>query len=543
MNLKACSKHTLNPLMLLLLVLLVSACDNTPEQSIMRQGLVFCSEGNPDTLNPQFATSGIAFDAGGRTLFNRLVQLEPGTSTIKPSLAESWTISEDGLRYQFTLRRDVQFHTTKYFQPSRAFNANDVLFSFNRQRLQAHPYHFVSRRSYPYFDSMGLRELIIDIKKIHNYSVEFHLARPESPFLSILAMEFASIFSAEYAQRLLEEDQQELFDLFPIGTGPFVFVRHVQDSHIRFHAHPQYYKGPEKIKYLVFAITPEPSLRYARLTAGECDVMANPLPAYLNLIHKNKTLDLYQMTGLNIGYWAFNTTKPPFDDIRVRRALNHAINRQAIIHSVYLDSAEIAESPLPPSIWSHHTELPSYTYDPVIARKLLKEAGIEQLEIDIWAFNIQRPYNPDSVKMAELIKRDLEQIDIKTNIVTLEWSSFIHRVSQGQHQTALLGWTADNEDPDHFLTPLLTCDAAMTGSNRAFWCSKDFDGHLNSARKITDPNQRADLYYQAQETFKSEAPWLTIAHATQYIAARSHVKNLKQTPSGGVYFSGVYLER
>lgn len=525
------------------LVVLTMASCNRHEQAFSKQGLVYCSEGNPESFNPQLVTSGTSFDASANVLYNRLVQYSADHANIEPSLAERFTISPDGKTYTFYLRHGVKFHTTDYFKPSRDMNADDVIFTFQRQWLLNHPYYKVSGGRYPYFQSMALQRLITRIEKLDDYTVQFTLEHPESPFLATLTMGFASILSEEYASLMMARNTPEKFDQLPIGTGPFKFRAYQRDAFIRYLAHPDYWRGKEKISMLVFAITPDPSQRYARLRTQECHVIAHPLPAHLKLMKKDPNLVVYQKTGLNIGYWAFNTRKPPLDNMLVRQALNHAIDREFIIDSVYDNLAKVAKSPVPPSSWAHHADLQDYAYDPEKAKALLKQAGLEQgFTIDIWAMPVQRAYNPNARKMAELIQQDLRKIGVEAKIVSYDWGTFLTKVRNGEHQTALLGWTADNADPDDFLTPLLSCDAAKQGNNRAFWCDAEFDQLIAAARKTPDKEERTRLYRTAQELFKAKAPWLTIAHANQYEVALKSVKGLSILPSGGIIFSGVYRE-
>lgn len=505
--------------------------------------LVYCSEGSPETFNPQLATSGTTFDASSRQLYNRLVEFKIGTTDLEPSLAESWSISEDGLVYTFKLRQGVRFHRTKYFSPTRDFNADDVLFSFDRQRDKSHPYFNVSGGVYKYYEDMAMGSLIKDIIKLDDYTVKFILARPESPFLANMAMDFASIMSKEYADRMMVAGSPEKLDLQPVGTGPFMFTRYQKDAFIRYKAHPEYWRGKEKIDKLVFAITVDPSVRYARLRAGECHVMAFPLPADIPAMKKNTAIKVDEQPGLNIGYWAFNVNKKPFDDVRVRHALNHAINRQAILNGVFLGTGKLAKNPIPPSIWSYDDSTVDYDYDPDRARALLKEAGlVNGFDTDIWAMPVQRPYNPNARKMAEMIQQDLKNIGVRANVVSYEWGTYLSKSRAGEHQTILLGWTGDNGDPDNFFSPLLSCASAKSGNNRALWCNKEFDQLITLARSESDQAKRSKLYKKAQAIFKQDAPWLTIAHSVRYQPRRSNVKGLKIDPFGGVYFSGVSIE-
>ena len=507
------------------------------EQSVRATGLVYCSEGSPDSFNPQISTSGTAYDASAHTLYDRLIALDPDTGTALPALALSWTVSRDGTRWRFKLRPDVQFHHTAWFSPSRPFNADDIVFSFERQWRKQHPYHRISGGVYPYFENTGLHRLLAAIVKRSDDEVEFQLTESNATFLSMLSMEFASILSAEYAAQLLQAGKPEQLDQLPIGTGPFRLQRYDTGAFIRYEAHPDYYAGAAKVKRLVFAITPDVSLRLSRLRAGECDVMSQPSPAHLTLIRQNPALRLYSQPALNVSYWAFNTRRPPLNDARVRQALAYAVNRSAILDAVYFGAGEIAKSPVPPTVPGHDAELTDFRHDPARARELLAEAGYaDGFSLDVWAMPVSRPYNPNARKMAELIQDDLRQIGVNVRIVSYEWRDFLRRLRLGEHDSVLLGWSGDLNDADNFLSPLLTCAAVRAGSNRALWCDDMFDGLLARARTTRDPDHRARLYSEALHIFKQQTPWLTLAHSTQYLAARQSIVGLRQSASGGVSF-------
>ncbi|NVJ59643.1 MAG: ABC transporter substrate-binding protein [Gammaproteobacteria bacterium] len=526
------------------LVVLTGSCSyDDVEKKAKSSTLVYCSEGSPDSFDPHTVTFGTAFDASARQIYNRLVEFAPGTVELTPSLAERWTINSTGTQYTFFLRKDVQFQSNELFTPTRNLNADDVLFSFARQSDPEHSYHRVGKRDFSYFNFQGLHSLIKDVVKINSHTVQFKLTRPYSPFLSVLAMEFTSIMSAEYAEFLASVDKKTLINQKPIGTGPFRLVRYQADAYIRYARHNNYWKGAESIENLVFAITPDPSLRFARVTAGECDVMSNPLPIHLQALREQSHLKILSQRGLNIAYWSFNTRKPPLDNPLVRQALNHAVNRQAILDAVYYGSAELAVNPIPPDMWSYDKSIEKYEYNPQLARNLLYRAGYPQgFSIDIWAFPEQRSYNPDATKTAELIQQDLRQIGVNAKIITYEVGAFLQKVKAGEHQTAIQGWIADNGDPDNFFASLLSCDATIPGQNSAFWCNEEFDAIIKDAQKISDQQHRAKLYQRAQEIFKEQAPWLTIAHTKQNLIVNERVHNLLLSPSGGIFFSGVMLE-
>ena len=504
--------------------------------------LVYCSEGSPEGFQPAFYTAGTTFDAVSVPIYDTLSQFKRGTTEIEPGLAESWDVSADGLTYSFHLRKGVKFHSSKAFTPTRDFNADDVLFSFERQLDPKHPYHKVSGGSYEYFNGMSMPDLIDSIEKKDDYTVVFHLKRPEAPFIANLGMDFASIGSAEYADAMMKAGTPENFDLHPLGTGPFRLVQYQKDAVIRYVANKDYWGGKAAIDKLVFSITPDAAVRYAKLKAGECQVMPYPNPADLEQMAKEPGIKLMQQEGLNVGYLAFNTEKKPFTDKKVRQALSLAINKKAIIDAVFQGSGKIAKNPIPPTMWSYNDNIKDYPYDPEAAKKLLAEAGFANgFETNIWAMPVQRPYNPNARRMAEIIQADWAKIGVKAKIVSYEWGEYLKRSKDGEHETVLLGWTGDNGDPDNFLAVLLGCDA-VGGANRARWCYKPFEDVIQAAKKTSDMAERTKLYMKAQEIFKEQAPWVTIAHSVVYMPMRDNVVGFKVDPLGKHIFYGVDLK-
>ena len=506
--------------------------------------LVYCSEGSPEGFQPQFFSTGTTFDAVSVPMFNRLVEFEIGTTNIVPALAESWTVASDGKVYTFKLRRGVKFHGNANFKPSRDFNAEDVLFSWNRMADDNHPFHKVTAgQTFAYFDDMGMKNIVDKVEKLDDYTVRFTLKRPEAPFLADMAMDFASILSKEYFDTMMKKGTPNAADVYPIGTGPFEFVSYQKDATIRYRAFDQHWRGRPKIDTLVFSITRDATARYAKLRTGECHVMAFPKPADLAEMQKDANLNVLSKEGLNIGYIAFNVEKKPFDNKLVRQALNMAVNKEAILKAVYQGQGQVAKNPIPPILWSYNNNVKDYPYDPAKAKEMLAQAGYPSgFEIELWYLPVTRPYNPDGKRMAELVQADWEKIGVRTRLTTYEWAEYRKRSKGGEHHAMMFGWSGDNGDPDNFFVPLLGCEAVKGGGNVARWCNKAFEDLVIKAAQTPKQADRAKLYEQAQVIFKEEAPWITIAHSVRFDPTRKEVKGYKMDATAHHYFNNVDLD-
>ncbi len=506
--------------------------------------LVYCSEGSPENFYPGINTTGTSFDANSQ-IYGRIVDFERGTTKVVPGLAEKWDISKDGLEYTFHIRKGVKWHSNKNFKPSRDFNADDFIFSLERQWKENDPYFKVTSSNHSYFNDMGMPKLLKSVDKIDEYTVKITLNRPEAPFLSNLAMEYAGIQSKEYAIAMLKAGTPEKLDQEPIGTGPFQLVQYQKDAIIRYKAFPEFWGGKAKIDDLIFSITPDASVRWAKLQKGECHVMPYPNPADLEAIRKDPNIQVLEQPGLNVGYLAYNTTKKPFDDVRVRKALNMAINKKAIVDAVYLSTGVPAKNPIPPTQWSYNNAIKDDPYDPAAAKKLLAEAGFPNgFTTDLWAMPVQRPYHPNAKRIAELMQADLAKIGVKAEIKSFEWGEYRKRMQAGEHQMGMLGWTGDNGDPDNFLNTLLGCESAKTnGSNVAKFCYKPYEDLILKAKVVSSQAERAKLYEKAQVIFKEQAPWFTIAHAVQLKPVRKEVIDFKLSPFGRHNFYGVDIKQ
>ena len=519
-----------------------AAVESATKEQKSDKTFVFCSEGSPSSFNPQIETDGSTLTVT-RHFYERLFDFEYGTTKVIPGLAEKWEVNDSGLEYTLDLRKGVKFHTTPYFTPTRGLNADDVLFSFNRQRDNKHPYHKIGGGGYPYFQSMDMQNMIKDIVKVNEHKVKFILSKPNAPFTANLAMDFASILSKEYADKLLETKTPEKLDHQPVGTGPFVFESYEKDTLVRLNAFKDYSLKRGNIKNLVFAITPDASVRLQKLRANECQLIAYPAPADLEAIRRDTNLTLLEKPGLNIGYLSINTKKKPFDNKWVRQAIHHALNRKAYIQAVYLGNGEVAKSPIPPMILGYNDKTKEYDYNIDKAKALLKKAGLTKgFKTELWTLPVARPYIPSGRRLGEMMQADLAKVGIQTRLVTYDWPTYLDKMAKGEHTLAQDGWNGDNGDPDNFLYTLLSCAAIKGSSNNTFWCHKSFDDLVTKAQQSNDIEERTRLYREAQVIFKEEIPWVSIAHSKTYRALRKNISNYKINPANIDIFTFVEMK-
>ncbi|MFK3771103.1 ABC transporter substrate-binding protein [Pseudomonas sp. NPDC089406] len=515
------------PLRATLAAMLIGAASN-----LAAKPLVVCTEASPEGFDIVQYTTAVTADASAETVFNRLVDFKPGTTDIQPALAERWDISPDGLTYTFHLREGVKFHSTDYFKPSRDFNADDVLWSFNRQLRPDHPWHAKTSVGYPYFDSMAFKQLLKSVDKADAHTVVITLTRPEAPFLRDLAMAFTSIYSAEYGDQLLKAGKTAELNSKPIGTGPFIFQRYNKDAQVRFKANPDYFRGAPPSETLVFAIATDNNVRLQKLRANECQVALYPKPDDVPAIKQDAKLKVAEIEALVTGYISMNTEHKYLSDVRVRRAINMAFDRQTHVDQLFgKGNALVAVNPYPPTMIGYNTHNQNPPRDLAKARALLKQAGVpEDTVITLFTRNGGGPTNPNPRLSAEMLQADLAKIGLKLDIRVMEWAEMLRRAKKGEADLVSAGWAGDNGDPDNFLTPLLSCDAAKTGENYSRWCNPKFQELITRAREVIDNDERARLYSEALAVYDEDQPWISMAHPKMFTAMRENVEGYVINP-------------
>ncbi|MDE0584239.1 ABC transporter substrate-binding protein [Planococcus sp. A6] len=526
-------------LMLLLLSTALYGCSGGDSESGGEGGdsesggekvLIFGRGGDSVSLDPITVTDGESFKVT-KNIFDTLINFGEQDTEIEAGLASDWEASEDGLTYTFQLQEGVTFHD------GTDFNAEAVVANFERWAAG-------DADQFPYYKSMfggfGDEEehVIESVEATGDNEVVIKLKRPQAPFLKNLAMSPFGI-----ASPTAFEEAGESFGDNPVGTGPFKFVEWQRNDTVTIEKFDDYWvDGEPKLDQVVFRAIPDNSARLNALLSGEIDLADGITPSDSETIENDENLQLFERPSMNVGYLGLTTTREPFDDPKVRQAMNHAIDRQAIVDSFFEGRAEVAKNPMPPVISGYNDSIEGYEYDPEKAKELLAEAGLEDgFTMELWAMPVPRPYMPDGQKVAEAIQSDLSEVGITAEIVSYEWATYLEKAAAGEADAFLLGWTGDNGDADNFLYVLLDQDN-IGSNNYTYYENQELHDLLIEAQTEVDEDARNELYMQAQEIIHEDAPWVPLAHSTPLLAGGTNVIDFKAHPTGSDKLSSVDLE-
>ncbi|AYC30824.1 ABC transporter substrate-binding protein [Paenisporosarcina cavernae] len=482
--------------------------------------LVFGRGGDSVSLDPATVTDGESFKVT-KNVFETLVNFGDQDTEIHPGLAKEWEASDDGLTYTFTLNEGIKFHD------GTDFNADAVVFNFDRwANGSGEDFYYYSSMFGGYKGDEG--HVIDSVTADGDYKVVFKLKRPQAPFLKNIAMSPFAIASPAAV-----EEKGEAFGDNPVGTGPFKFVEWKRNDSITIEKNEDYWQdGLPKLDKVIFRSIPDNSARLNALTTGEIDLADGVNPADGATVESNDELQLFERPSMNVGYLGLTSTRPPFDNKLVRQAINHAIDKQAIVDAFFEGRAEVAKNPMPPVIGGYNDDIPGYDYDPAKAKELLAEAGFpDGFEMDLWAMPVPRPYMPDGQKVAEAMQKNLADVGIKANIVSYEWATYLEKARNGEADAFLLGWTGDNGDADNFIYVLLDKDN-IGSNNYSYYSNDELHDILIEAQSTVDEDARNDLYMQAQEIIFDDAPWVPIAHSTPLLAGRADITGFLPHPTG-----------
>lgn len=520
----------------MVLLILNSGCWNNNETqdkdgiTQSNKTFVVAQSGSPISLDPANINDTVSMYVTNQ-IYESLLSYKPDSTEVQPALALDWEDTKDGLIWTFDLRRGVKF------QDGTDFNAQAVKYNFDRWRLQNHPRH---KGSFEYYNSMfnGFPGNIKDIQVEDPYKIKFILNKPQAPFLSNLAMTSFAISSPTAVAKYGDEYYKH-----PVGTGPFKLLKWNKNKEIILGRNDNYWGDKAKIKRVVFKVIQSNSMSLRELQKGKIDAIIDLNPDEVKLINKDTNLQVILRPSMNIGYLAINNEKAPFNNIKVRQALNYAVNKKALINKYYGGLAKIAKSPLPPFLWGYNDEIQNYDYNPAKAKALLAEAGLPHgFKTTLWTMSLARPYIPWPLEIADSIKADLAKVGIQADISVYDWQTYVKKGKAGEHNLYLIGWIGDNGDPDNFLYMLFDKNNTVKGSatNFAFYKNDKVHDLLIRAREESDQNVRADLYMQAQGIIMDDAPIVPLVHTTPPVVARKSVRNWLPHATGSEAFN--YIE-
>jgi ABC-type transport system substrate-binding protein len=435
-----------------------------------------------------------------KSLFDGLMNYEPGTTTLRPDLAESYEISDDGLTFTFKLRPGVKFHN------GREMTAEDVKYSIERVLDPA-----------TQSPGAGFFGSIKEITVVDPQTIKFELSRPDATFLHVMALNFAHVVPKEAV-----EEHGADFGKNPVGTGAFKMTEWTLGQRVVFEKNPDYWRqGVPNLDKITFEVGQEPTVALLRLQRGEVDVLGDPIPPaqFLQVREDPQYKDWIVEGGqLHTGYITMNVNTPPFDNVKVRQAVNHAINKDRIVRIINGRGVP-ANQPLPPSMPGYAKDYQGYAYDPEKAKALLAESGVAlPITTELYAMNTDP--NP---RIAQAIQQDLAAVGINAEIKSLAQANVIEAGGNGSAPMIWSGgmaWIADFPDPSNFYGPILGCGGAVQGGwNWSWYCNEELDKQAAEADAMFDPAQAADRESKWRDIFlkvMEDAPWAPVFNEQRF---------------------------
>ena len=504
-------------LFLALLWLCLSACQ---QSGLDRPNdvLVVAQVAEPVSLDPHVATSLNDFRII-INLYEGLVKFRDRTLEPAPALAHSWEVSADGHLYTFHLKRHVRFHD------GTAFDAAAVKFNFERMLNDDHPYHDTGLFPLAFFFAV-----VKEIRVLDSHTVAFALQQPFAPFLANLAYPTGLIVSPAAIKQY-----RKGFGRHPVGTGPFRFVEWSPKHRVLLQRNADYHTEPPLLQTVVFRPLTDPMTRVAELMADGVDMVTELSPTQVALLRNDPEFTVHEQAGPHLWFLILNTRAGPVRDRRLRRAVNYAIDRDALVRRVLQDTAVVAAGPVPAAFaWAYDKTLQPYPYDPEQARSLLAQAGYP----DGFSVTFLVPQGGSGmlapVQIAAAIQGDLARVGIRARIETYEWNSYLAKVNAGlagQGDMAEMAWMTN--DPDTLPYLALRSEAApdQGGFNSGYYANATVDRLVERARTTADQGERAAFYRELQRLVQREVPWVVIASWKQHVVVNNRVRGFRLQPS------------
>ncbi|MEX2535757.1 MAG: ABC transporter substrate-binding protein [Trueperaceae bacterium] len=490
------------------------------------QTLVYGVSGEPSSLDSADSQDGNSLVVSAQ-ITEPLVFFEEGGTGLVPGLATEWSSNEDGSLWTLNLREGVTFHD------GTAFDAQAVKFNFDRWNDPSHEFSFRDQGKtfvpwgWVFGGPIGEGSILDEVVVVDDHTVEFRMNQP-MPFLPALLAAVYFQIDSPTAVREAGADYGTP-GVGSVGTGPFTFVEWLEGEGVTVEAYEDYWGGEPALEQVVFRAITEPTARLAELQAGTIDIAVLLSADSLQTVENDPNLEVVTAEGeLNVGYLAMHQGNEPLGDVRVRQAIAHAIDREAIVDAFYQGLGLVAEDHLPPTMFGHGEDWP-YEYDPERAQELLAEAGYpDGFSTELWYMPVSRPYYPAPQPIAETMASYLADVGIDAQLMTEDWTTYLADYTTGKFPMYMLGWNADYADPDNFLSTFFGPGA----TDQLGWDSPETVDALNQARQIADQDERAALYAQIVNNVAEDAVSLPVAHNRSLNAVRSGVDGFVMSPLG-----------
>lgn len=545
------------------LILILAACtdDSNVEEEATEGEETTAAEGG--TLTLAIPSDAVSMDPHGSndvpseqirdTIYEPLLTQDENFEIV-PVLAEEYEQVDD-TTWQFKLREGVTFHD------GSEFNADVVKANIERVKDPAK----ASPRSF-------LLEMVSEVNVIDDYTVELVTEYPFAPLANNLThgagkMISKDLIDADYQQALDEAGSdlslEEYYDLRaeggeeheavaneissfvgqlvesePVGTNYFKFDSRSPGEQTAVVRNDDYWGDTALLDGVTFKVVSEPGSRIAELESGSSDAILATLSSNIDRVENNEDVTLLRNDSVSIDYIGFNTEKEPFDDPRVRQAITHAFDSQAVLDGVYNGSGTPAEAPLAPGVLGYSEDLEGLEYDMDRAEELLDEAGVEDLTINLMV----NDDNPERVDVALWLQESLSNLGITVNVEQVEWGAYLAATGAGEHDMFILGWSNSTGDPDNGISPLFHSDNIGDTGNRSFYNNPELDSILDEARQSTEESEREELYMEAQQILVDEAPAIFIRHGENLNAHGNHVEGFEGDAYNIFNFRGTSIQ-
>ncbi|MCL1993880.1 MAG: ABC transporter substrate-binding protein [Spirochaetes bacterium] len=439
-------------------------------------------------------------------VFDTLVWLDYNMEP-RPNLAESWEWVDPANPTQLRvfLRQGVLFHN------GDELTARDVTFSLDRALLSPH--------------NASVASMIQGTAAINDYEVLITLEHPFVPFVNFLGAPGMSILN----ERSVTEMGVDAHSLAPIGTGPYRLTNVVAGDRVELTRWEYFWCEPAPIENLVFRLMADASTRLIALETGEIDIMRSVPPSDISRVQGHPALTLHNEETVLTHFIAFNNARPPFDDVRLRHAVQYAIDMDAMVQAVFMGASVPATGPISPRVWGSAADrLEPFEFNPDRARELLAEAGFPD-GLSVTFFTNQG--NPQRADTAEIMQNMLRNVGIDMSVHIQEWGTFLESSNSGEPDMLMIAMGPTTGDPDQGLFNTFHSTTWGRGGNMAFFSNPEVDSLLEAGRREADPVARAEIYYQVQRIIRDESPWIFVATAAEITGVRNNVKGFRSAPN------------